>query len=548
MAPRPATLDQVASYLTSGYHRWDGRPALHWELGSSRVLTVNLTGLTPQGQAAARAALDAWEMVANIQFQEVRGGAKITFADEGDRSNNSVSYYPDGSLLSATVKIGQGWLDKYGSAVGTYGFQTYIHEIGHALGLGHSGPYDGGATYANAAFQNDSWQATVMSYLDQDENPTIRAAKAYVLTPMMADVIAIQALYGAPKAGATAGNTTYGVGSAIPNYLAGVFGPGAGDLARHAMTVHDVSGIDTYDFSGTALAQVIDLTPGTLSSVYGLIDNLWTSRGSVIENATGGGGADRITGNQAANVLRGMGGADSLLGGLGADRLEGGDGNDVLYGGAGVDRAFGEAGNDVLYGGADSDSLYGGTGDDALWGEAGNDRLWGEAGNDRLEGGDGADLLYGGAGLDRLEGSGGADSLYGDDGDDTLIGGLDADAVYGGAGNDGLFGGDGNDRLLGGDGADRLDGGTGNDALYGGVDADVFVFTGGRDVLWYFQDNVDTILFDDALWGGGARTAEAIMRSASVVDGDVVFTFGANTLRLEGRADLGALVDDLGWV
>jgi hypothetical protein len=31
--------------------------------------------------------------------------------------------------------------------IDSYSFQTYVHEIGHALGLGHGGPYNGSASY-----------------------------------------------------------------------------------------------------------------------------------------------------------------------------------------------------------------------------------------------------------------------------------------------------------------------------------------------------------------------------------------------------------------
>ena len=52
---------------------------------------------------------------------------------------------------------------------GGYGFQTYMHEIGHALGLSHPGTYNagnGGAiTYAgNAEYSLDNRQYTIMSY------------------------------------------------------------------------------------------------------------------------------------------------------------------------------------------------------------------------------------------------------------------------------------------------------------------------------------------------------------------------------------------------
>ena len=52
---------------------------------------------------------------------------------------------------------------------GGYGFQTYMHEIGHSLGLSHPGTYDAGSggtiTYANSAeYSQDNRQYTIMSY------------------------------------------------------------------------------------------------------------------------------------------------------------------------------------------------------------------------------------------------------------------------------------------------------------------------------------------------------------------------------------------------
>ena len=53
-----------------------------------------------------------------------------------------------------------------------------------------------------------------------------------------------------------------------------------------------------------------------------------------IENAIGGDGNDRLTGNIKNNTLEGGLGNDILRGGDGNDTLDGGDGNDVLWGGA----------------------------------------------------------------------------------------------------------------------------------------------------------------------------------------------------------------------
>ncbi|NWA64997.1 M10 family metallopeptidase C-terminal domain-containing protein, partial [Pseudomonas reactans] len=81
--------------------------------------------------------------------------------------------------------------------------------------------------------------------------------------------------------------------------------------------VHDKSGNDTIDFSGFSQDQTISLRGGTHSSVGGLKDNIFITRKTVIENAIGGSGNDRIIGNKADNIL---------VGGAGADHLEGAGG------------------------------------------------------------------------------------------------------------------------------------------------------------------------------------------------------------------------------
>lgn len=406
--PEPAPITQLADYLTDGYWRSIGDRGRRFDTGGDNLITVNLSGLDGTGRMLARDALAAWSAVADLRFAEVRVWADITFADEEDGAFARSTRW-GGTIVDSFINIGQDWLDHSGTRIGTYSFQTYLHEIGHALGLGHQGPYNGSGSFAtDARFANDSWQASVMSYFSQADSPGSDASRAYVVTPMMADIIAIQRLYGAPEAGALgAGDTVYGRGHSLgDSWLGRVFSAqdgAAGTIAQArsvAMTIHDGDGIDTLNFSNDAQAQRVDLRSGAASDIYGMRGNLQIAQGTVIENYIAGAGRDQVIGNAAANILEGRGGDDRLLGLAGADRLLGGRGDDTLEGGAGNDRLLGGAGDDLLRGGSGADRLEGGAGHDLLVGDRGADRLMGGLGRDTLVGGHGADILTGGAGAD----------------------------------------------------------------------------------------------------------------------------------------------------
>ena len=81
--------------------------------------------------------------------------------------------------------------------------------------------------------------------------------------------------------------------------------------------VWDERGNDTFDFSGFKQDQIINLRGGSFSSVGGMKENVRIGEKTVIENAVGGHGNDRIIGNSADNVLTGGAGADTLVGGGG---------------------------------------------------------------------------------------------------------------------------------------------------------------------------------------------------------------------------------------
>lgn len=140
-----------------------------------------------------------------------------------------------------------------------------------------------------------------------------------------------------------------------------------------------------------------------------------------------------------------------------------------------------------------------------------------------------ANVMTGNAAANTLTGMAGADRLTGAAGDDYLLGCLGNDTLSGDVGADRLLGLADSDVLEGGAGADRLDGGTGADVLTGGADRDSFVFLDnfGLDRVTDFSVAArETLIFDDALWGGATLTAaQVVAQFASVVAGNVQFAF-----------------------
>ncbi len=543
----PGTLDEMALFLTDGY--WS--PRRSFDTSQDTEITVDLTALNAGGQTLARWAMEAWEMVADLQFTEITGGsADITFTDNRSGAFAGSSFWMNGDIIDAEVNVSASWVQRYGVSVDSYAMSTYVHEIGHALGLGHMGPYNGSASYSNdALFSNDSYQLSVMSYFAQDENPTVAASYAEPITAMMADIIAIQTLYGASDQ--TDGNTVWGEGSSFGTYLDQVFNGGPDVTgAPVALTIFDSGGQDQINLASTTLDTRIDLRPEQFSDVGGLTGNVGIARGTIIEDVILGTGDDMVTGNGMANMIVTDGGHDRVDGGLGWDAIwlgegndsaEGGGGNDRIGGDAGADQLSGGIGDDTIWGGTGGDQLGGGAGDDLVYGASGSDIILGDDGNDTVNAGQNNDTVNGGLGVDEISGQHGNDMLLGGGGNDRLDGGGGRDNLTGGGGNDLLEGGANNDTLTGSGGHDTLRGQNGDDTIWfaagndiatGGAGADTFVFTGGfgNDRVTDFDPVAegDMLRLDDALWSGTLNAAQVIDSYGSF-DGTtgLVLDFGA---------------------
>ena len=166
-------------------------------------------------------------------------------------------------------------------------------------------------------------------------------------------------------------------------------------------------GTDTASYASSPAAVNVSLEDGSGTGGHAEGDTL-----NDIENLTGSGANDTLSGDDNANRLEGGEGDDTLTGLLGNDTLIGGAGNDTFSGGQGDDILNGGDGNDNLRAGVGNDALHGGAGNDTLFDGPDADRFlfMSEAeGDDRIEDfGTGADVLV----FD-------ADEWNGDDGDDS---------------------------------------------------------------------------------------------------------------------------------
>ncbi|QEW21011.1 Serralysin C precursor [Marinibacterium anthonyi] len=317
------SVDQIADYLTDGFWAANGQQTRSFDVQTGGTITVNINGLDAVGKATALQALDAWSAVTGLTFAQA-SNAMITFDDTQSGAYNSSSTSGT-TIVASNVNVHTSW-----QGYGDYYLQTFIHEIGHAMGLGHGGMYNGTADFnTQAHYANDSWQMSVMSYFSNTENPNVSASFAYLATAQLADIVAIQNLYGTPTDIQT-GNTIYGDNTTVSQH-------GMGLNTGKAVTIFDSGGTDTIDLGTRGYNQRIDLYAEHFSDMNGKTGNLAIARGTVIENVRTGSGADQIIGNTADN------------------RLESGAGNDTI---------LGEGGNDILVGGAGADTLTGGTGGD----------------------------------------------------------------------------------------------------------------------------------------------------------------------------------------
>ncbi|MEX0311822.1 MAG: Ig-like domain-containing protein, partial [Tateyamaria sp.] len=322
---------------------------LHYNLSG---YSADADGVTDARAALIREAFKLFESTLGIQFVETTstdtGAVDFFFRDNASGAYASHSYWNSGqwgsTISYAQINVAQSWSGGT-STYDDYTFQTILHEIGHAMGLGHQGPYNGSASYGtDNVFDNDNWQSSMMSYFSQTEATAVNASYEFLQTPMAVDWLALNTIYGRQGYGtsnAFTENTIWGFNTNITSETSDVWATWSSWANRTASTIVDGGGIDTLDLSGYSNNSLINLAPSdpgatspSVSNIGGRIGNLTIAADTIIENAIGGSGSETFYGNVASNTFTGNGGDDTFHDSAGSDRYFGGAGNDYVVFGA----------------------------------------------------------------------------------------------------------------------------------------------------------------------------------------------------------------------
>ncbi len=267
--------------------------------------------MTIDQQKAVVAALNVVSSLCNIQFTLSTDPttANILYGTNTETSSSGSTYIDsknnDGTFKQVSVFISNFFPSVINnlSQIGSFGFNTLLHETGHALGLKHPGAYDS----ASVPLKSDSYkyydpigwdntQFSIMSYVYGQNSAPYDSSYASL------DIKALQSIYGPPS---NLSVVTFTVSPTVPIYTSATMG---------------LKG-STIDLSNQTQGSSVSLMAGTYSSIgknsdgSPLHDNIVIPWGSQYTNVVGSSnGGDVIYCNQLNNVIILNGPNDTVVG------------------------------------------------------------------------------------------------------------------------------------------------------------------------------------------------------------------------------------------
>jgi len=396
----------LASGESLSYSYYDGTVAFDSTAYSGReTLIANATSIASQSSDLDQA-FQLWGEASGISFDKVTetdannvGEIRIAYSTEMGTTTfggqaAAFAFYPSSTALGGDSWFGDPTVvaSNASFAPGGYGFVTAMHEFGHAIGISHPFVEGNGSasspTGTTLSSSVENRRHTIMSYgqlksYDRDlyisgvtttnnGDGTYGVSWSYStvqpVTPMVYDVAIAQYLYGAVTDTRT-GDNTYSFT----------------DGEKTIETIVDSDGLDTLDASAQTTASIINLDPGSFSSI-----------GTKTVEQVGAEAAALLVADGKTKGLFGSASSEATALSYWTSYFT------AVYDGKddGVNTVYSTSANDAVYLGQENVAIaYGSIIENAIGG-TGNDTITGNSSNNALKGGQGDDYIDGGSGLD----------------------------------------------------------------------------------------------------------------------------------------------------